>query len=381
MTSSDGALQRVVAGDSSPIQDIEAICKEKGGNFLGPWKYGEYAPRSDFIHNVLGWIILAIILAWSCIILRVSVFARCCGLRGPRRHWRQSRPSNTGSNIIDGGNTATTVNSDSMSDGNNNSGSNSDWERHVSDNGGLNAETDGKISRVLCSAFLSAGFLSCTAGFFLFSWVTYFLKPDDLGGLHNFVRQDLVSMQHLALSELLFAAGACEVYFAWALATEGIKKCRDRSWVHQVWFANMALGGCLFLAHPQKTVELAIQHSIIGTSLVFGAHFLTCEKLRNFEACLEWKFPMDPWDVPMDLAAATVAFTIAAGVLIAFHDFREDDGHRGVLIACQGSAAVVIIAFVVSSVTLLALLGVTFVTTTSSRRQRAQRDRSAKFNF
>ena len=63
------------------------------------------------------------------------------------------------------------------------------------------------------------------------------------------------------------------------------------------------------------------------------------------------------------------------------YDFREDDGHRGVLIACQGSAAVVIIAFVVSSVTLLALLGVTFVTTSSSRRQRAQRDRSAKFNF
>merc|ERR1712185_323316 len=121
----------------------------------------------------------------------------------------------------------------------------------------------------------------------------------------------------------------------------------------------MALGGCLFLAHPQKTIELAIQHSVIGTALVFGAHFLACEKLRNFEGCLQWKFP-SRLEVPGDLAMATVAFAIAAGTLIGFCDFREDTGHRGVLLACQGATAVVIVALAVGSATLVVLVAAFF---------------------
>ena len=168
---------------------------------------------------------------------------------------------------------------------------------------------------------------------FLFSWVLYFLKPDDVPALHAFVRQDLVSMQHIALSILLFAAGSGEVTFAWMVARAGLEKCRNYRWMHQVWFANMALGGCLFLAHPQKTIELAIQHSVIGTALVFGAHFLACEKLRNFEGCLQWKFP-SRLEVPGDLAMATVAFAIAAGTMaVIFTLKRFRPGWPGILLA------------------------------------------------
>ena len=338
------STSQVDGSESSAMRDMAAICKEKGGDggtFAGPWSTGEYAPRSDFIHNTLGWMILAIILAWSCVIMRGTMFSRICGLRG--------RPSRRRHRVVAGGGSST---------GEDRAG------EAASD-----MEADGRVSVVLCSAYCSAGLLSISAGVFLFTWVAYFLKPDDLPGLHAFVRQDLVSMQHIALSLLLSAAGVAEVTFAWMLAKEGLDECRKRAWIHQVWFANMALGGCLFLAHPQKTIELAIQHSVIGTSLVFGAHFLACEKLRNFEACLQWKFPTS-WDVPVDLGLATVSFSTAAGMLIRFHDFREDTGHQGVHIACQGASSVVIIAFVVGSSTLVALLTAISVARLASRNDR-----------
>ncbi len=341
-------------GDASGLRGIAEMCDERGGqdgSFPGPWRDGEYAPRSDFIHNTLGWMILAIILAWSCIIMRGTVCARCCGLRGSRggRRRRQRHSGPGGSSGGGGGGGGGGRGGAAVEGGGG------------ADDGASGSDTESLagVGPVLCSAYCSAGVLSIAAGVFLFSWVLYFLKPDDVPALHAFVRQDLVSMQHIALSILLFAAGSGEVTFAWMVARAGLEKCRNYRWMHQVWFANMALGGCLFLAHPQKTIELAIQHSVIGTALVFGAHFLACEKLRNFEGCLQWKFP-SRLEVPGDLAMATVAFAIAAGTLIGFCDFREDTGHRGVLLACQGATAVVIVALAVGSATLVVLVAAFF---------------------
>ena len=128
------------------------------------------------------------------------------------------------------------------------------------------------------------------------------------------------------------------------------------SWLHGVWFANIAAVGLVFVSHPQKTPSLAAQHALIGTCLIVGAHFLALERRAPLaDTARVWRTPFAPCAadaVPHDGMVAAACFGVAAVVLVRFDDDFEEV-HHGVAPQCHAGWPVALAAYALAAASAL----------------------------
>jgi uncharacterized membrane protein HdeD (DUF308 family) len=169
-------------------------------------------------------------------------------------------------------------------------------------------------------AFAFAGSVQIFMGLYLYFWVFVLMSPANVlsGDLWRYATSDMLQLQHMAISGLLFTAGVIEL--CWSC-----KRLRQPAW-NIVWCALSFMIGIVFLMHPQQTPLARVMHSFLGTSLIMGAFFYFTCKMRGVDAD----------DIDWDIVAAGIMYATAGLILVAFKESPEER-HKGHGIHCQGA--------------------------------------------
>ena len=161
----------------------------------------------------------------------------------------------------------------------------------------------------LSKALIVGGGIQSLQGIYLLFFVFYVYAPHDLVALREYVMNDLVELQHIAISSSLLAVGLLDILLGilltyncfiftcdvdrYGLSSDGASQRRHQRgatknnllffsrYIHIIGFVAQALNGLQFITHPQHSPENDFGHFLLGMSLIIGSFTLLIMRLLH----------------------------------------------------------------------------------------------------
>lgn len=180
-----------------------------------------------------------------------------------------------------------------------------------------------RVSMTRRAAYIFGGSLQAFGGAYLLAWTWCFMKPSHLHELWQYSSSDLLQLQHTAISLNAIVGGFSDI-----LTGKGCHK--EMGW-QMGWTLSMVCCGLVFLVHPQMDLAASTKHTLLGSSLIFGAIFMLAERYHQREMQGEGRFSELPsWYIVWSGGA----FVFAAAVL-AFYQEPHREQHQGHFPRCH----------------------------------------------
>jgi hypothetical protein len=235
-----------------------------------------------------------------------------------------------------------------------------------------------------------SGSFQLAMGVYLFSWLFFFMHPQDLRALWAYSVSDLLQLQHFAIAFLLCAGGVIELLQSFCLLppmasmhrsmlvggdglpTNGDVMLPSSSISHptihpilvaaahddlgshwlELWATTLVMVGLVFMLHPQHSYSATIKHLVLGGVLVLGSPLMVRGKRRAWKA--ELVAAADPFHRPpvnsidWSMVVAGGCFALAACVLVAFREHENVGPHIGTTPKCQPAFVIVVAAYILA---------------------------------
>eukprot|EP00461_Guttulinopsis_vulgaris_P000926 UN00926 len=160
----------------------------------------------------------------------------------------------------------------------------------------------------LSKAFMITGITQIAQGLYLYSWLFYLLYPENTLLLHQYVLNDVMELQHMAIALCLLIAGGWDLFtgiflhyqLPFFMDSYNRKVVKDKNgktiqpnnllfyqrYIPLLVTIAHVLNGSNFISHPQHSEDNTMGHVLLGLSMMCGG--ITFYWVRTRHVC--WKY-------------------------------------------------------------------------------------------